>query len=244
MDYHVEKEYTICSDALLPFFKTYCRDGFYVSIAFTAREYYVLVQGSTPGEFVAYKVEVDDEITYANPDQDELEIIRDVLKEATGLFKSPSSVETILKRINERPLIINTVKPIGETVAEKLRKAEKEIHDRKKIPVNIKHYVDLYGVPNVAVYPKTVAGEIKLVDLANDFMEKGLECQRRYGAKKEELMVPMAYPFDTELYRITASAEIVNRCCNKTIYRYIKSYLDYKVSRWIVYHQAFLSPLH
>ncbi len=256
MEYHTEQDYTVCSNVLIPYLKTYCRTGFYVSVPFTAREYYVVVKDPVDPWFVAYKVILDDEITFDVPTDEELEEVKKALRRATKCFEAGGgeceeevremSKEASKKNIcmtkvfRESKVKINDVKKIKQSIVDRLNQAVTEVRGQNvtidDVPEDIKPYISLGRRPNVVVYPNAKPTEIEELPILNEFVTYKILCKPFLPDREKLLRIPVAPPFDTKLYEIVASAEVTNRCSNETIKNHIKCFLAYKVSRAVAYH--------
>ncbi len=259
MSYHIEKDFVVCSNELLPIIKTYCRDGFYVSVPFTAKEYYVVVKSpgkeGEKGKFVVYKVvlpkdDTDTKLFYYVED-DELVKVIETLKKASEQFeKSGSKGCDVLGRKGEEVRIKDvdrldeeTIERMNQVRAELAKLMEERLTSKeasepinyRSIPEDIRPYVDLAYRPNVCVYPDVKNVEIKLGKIVGLFRSYGKKCPVIGEKGFEKLMIPKAPLFNTELYKVVASAEILNRCSNESLKRHVECYLKYKVSRRVRY---------
>ncbi len=264
MDYHVEEDYTVCANFIMPYIKTYCRTGFYVSVPFTAKNYYVIVRDPVEQKFVVYKVRLNSTLTFERPTDEELDEVKDTLHRASECIKKGGgecekdfevmSEEEDKKQDEENSkknicindvfrgatLKITELEKIDQSTLELLRQKAKEIRGRnitpKMVPEKLRPYISLVYRPNVVVYPDARPTKIQYLPILNEFLLNESFCGSLTPEEEESLKIPVAPPFNTELYKIVASAEVTNRCNNKSITNHIKCYLAYRVSRAVEYH--------
>jgi hypothetical protein len=247
MSYHIEKDFVVCSNELLPTIKTYCREGFYITVAFTARNYYVVVKdprkGAGSNDYVTYRVSIDNKITYHYVDKNELQEVRRILHEASDKLNSQDAIKSIPQRIREKPIHIGEVYSLDQETVKKINEWKDKVISSAEMPKDIKPFVYLVYMPNVTVYPGVVTTETVPEPIVKRFQKDAEKCEEFRQKlkqivptlKEQKLTIPVAPPFTTKLYKVTASAETVNRCSNETIADYVKFYLEYKVSRLIIY---------
>lgn len=251
MDYHVEKDLVICSNKLIPFIKTYCRTGFYVSIPFTANEYYVALLPPLPkdlpkeekeklkGVYVVYKVSLTEDTVFQYVDDRELARVKRTLKEASDLFKENKNSECTVLGEMGRELWIKDVKSLDKETVERLEEVRQEYDGKNKpytkLPEDIKPYVNLIKRPNLTVYPDAEYVKPEPGKIVGIFRTYNRKCVLLKNDAFEELTVPIAPPFNNKLYETVASAEILNRCSNTSITEHVECYLKYKVSRRVRY---------
>ncbi len=264
MDYHIEEEYTVCSNVLIPYLKTYCSTGFYVSVPFTAKKYFVVVKSPQKPVFVTYKVFFNKGIHFEVPTDGELEDVKYTLHRATECFENGGgeceemvremSAEETTKQNEEEneesvclsdvfrgyPVKINDVQKIEQDIVYQLNRAVKEVRGSRitldDVPEDIRPYIALGHRPNVVVFPVTETKKIEELPILNEFALYRIRCGSFIPQREKQLRIPVAYPFVTKLYEIVASAEVTNRCSNETLKNHIKCFLAYKVSRAVAYH--------
>jgi hypothetical protein len=218
--------YLVCSEVPIPFLRNECESGYYVSVPFTATTYYVLVQPSKDEPFYAYGVTLEDTPHYVHVELSDLEQIVEILERANAydLSKIFRQITGYIK--GSEPVKVTQIKPLDKGTIGLLNTAV-QLGDLSGTSQEIvMKYLDLKGKPNVTLYPTATTSEIKMV-------EEHLIDYPSITAK-----IPIAPPFDTDYYKQTAVAEIVNTENRVRLKKYLEFYIKYKVSRPVIYTPA------
>lgn len=219
----IEEELQLCSDEPIPYIFDRCENGYYVSVPFTAREYFVLYQ---PNEFKAikkyyfYRVEYTDDETF-EPDFDPY---------------YEDSVISILQGINQSKITeIKKLIPTRNTI---------EIKSLEPAPSDRSTVYNLIGKRSVTLFP---SGEVnsELGEVGKKIIEGKTENILSYihtekveiplGNEKIVVLVPRVPVFDTDLYWKTASIEIYDHRSAVPLLRHLYVYNKFRVSRPVVY---------
>jgi hypothetical protein len=259
---NVKEEYVVCSELPFPFIKPYCAKGYYVSLAFTANEYYVLVKPKGKSIFLAYAVslvENKNEVPYFRCVEDsELDEIKKTLKQASKYDLVKYFKDLTMYKGKVFPVIINGVDKLDPQTVEAMREAvevgidvtelneETKESETAKLAKQIKPFIDLYLTPNVVVYPFTYPQYAEMtepIEFATDHI-----CLKDHPYACAD--VPILDEFDNEYYKQTITAEIINTVINKKQREsgkeigtrkqrgYLTFYLAYGVSRPIEYRPS------
>ncbi len=211
----IEEDYAVCSDVILPFIKKYCKTGYYVSIAFTASYYYVIVKPKDNKPFYVYGVRLNTKPIYFRPNGKEIDEIIDILKEASSEDLEHAFDHYVHPSRKYGPVEISEITPLPEGMVSAMNTAVNGVETDEPI----KDYIDLRGKPNVTVYPTAKPTEFKTVTVTLLDHEN----------IKEKIVI--APPFNTFYYKQTACAEAHNVGTYKKTMDYLQFYLRYKVSR-------------
>ncbi len=220
---HIDEILQLCSDEPFPHFFNRCERGYYISIPFTACEYYVLFQPNDLVEekkYLYYKIKLTKsgdvkpdfdgdyesniiDILKSLNDEDVEEIRRLVTKkqvlEIASLEPAPHNIETAYNLIGKRSI---TLFPHGE-VDKTIELTEKLLHEKNKEEIL-----------------KEIPKKIVIIPLGTDF---------------EIVKVPVVTAFYNLLYFKTASVEIYNHRSMIPLLTHLYIYNKYRVSRPVRY---------
>ncbi len=220
---HIDEILQLCSDEPFPHFFNRCLQGYYISVPFTASEYYVLYQ---PSNLVKEKRYLYYKITLTRSGN--------VKPDFDGNYEN--DIIDILKSLNDED-----IEEIRKLVT---RKEVLEIASLEPAPDNIEKAYNLVGKRSITLFPN---GEVdRTIELTEKLLHTTDKKEILKEIPKKTVIIPLETDFEivnvpvvTAFYNIlyfkTASIEIYNHESMIPLLTHLYIYNKFRVSRPVRY---------